>query len=403
MRTTKAAATDVASGSDGRPVYYDALFRDIKGSIVRPPAFPTGARFADTHAHLDMLHHPELALARCAMYRVDYVITVIDPTEDPQYTLENLDGWLAKAKTLAASFLAAAVSAGAVTTEAVSAETNPEARSPELPAVRIIAGCHPHNAAKYDKTVENALVAALKDKRARGLGEIGLDYHYDYSPRETQQKVYRRQLELAHELNLPVALHLREAHDDGLRILKEVGPPPAGVLLHCFNLDYAALEPFLALGCHVAFGGPLTFKKSDEVRDAARRTPLNRILTETDAPFMAPHPVRGVVCGPEHVIFTAACLADVFGVSGPEISGLKDSKGTAEAVETAKTAGIAELTKAGAGVGATVANLAEAEVGVARPAEAGDGATKEPNETQAALVFYDRLFQNTLNFFETSH
>jgi TatD DNase family protein len=115
---------------------------------------------------------------------------------------------------------------------------------------------------------------------------------------------------------LPVALHLREAHDDGLEILRSEGLPQAGTLLHCFNLDFKTLKPFLDLGCYVAFGGPLTFKKCDDVRDAARQTPIERIVTETDAPFMAPEPIRGIVCGPEHTVFTAARLADTFGLSG---------------------------------------------------------------------------------------
>ena len=306
MRTTSAAATDVAAGTTERPVYYDTLFRDIKEQVVAPPPLPAGARVADTHAHLDMLHHPELALARAAAHRVDLIVTVIDPTEEPTYTLENLDLWLEQAKEL-------------LDTESFMLHTGiVETQSPVLPEVRIIVGCHPHNAAKYDAAIEQALLVTLKGPRTCGIGEIGLDYHYDYSPRDVQQQVFRRQLELAHEHGLLVSLHMREAHDDGLRILREMGVPSAGVLLHCFNLDYATLEPFLELGCYVAYGGPLTFKKSDEVRSAAHHTPLERILTETDAPFMAPHPVRGVVCGPEHVVYTAACLAEVFGKAHDE-------------------------------------------------------------------------------------
>ena len=342
MRTTKAAATDVASGENPPPVFYDALFRDVKERVVAPPVFPAGVRFADTHAHLDMFHHPELALARCAIHHVDYVITVIDPTEDPAYTLDNLDTWLAEAAGLAQDF--------------TRARTSPSFSSADdfFVVVRIIAGCHPHNASRYSEEVEQTLREVLKDPRMRGVGEIGLDYHYDFSPRETQQNVYRRQLMLAHELNLPVALHMREAHADGLRILQETGVPPAGTLLHCFNLDYATLEPFLELGCYVAFGGPLTFKKSDEVRDAARRTPLDRIVTETDAPFMAPHPIRGVTCGPEHVVFTAACLAEVLSQS----------------------------------------NLNAADV------SATTSATTTSATTAPTAALYDRLFCNTLEFFE---
>jgi TatD DNase family protein len=272
-------------------VHRDALFRDTKDRVVAPPLLPDGVRLADTHAHLDMLHDPGLALARAAANAVSYVATVIDPTEDPAYTCNSLDGWIAEACGLIDEW----------------------GMDYKAPTVSIIAGCHPHNASRYDEGIEQALRATLADARARALGEIGLDYHYDKSPRDTQQAVFRRQLQLAHELGVPVALHVREAHADGLRILVEEGLPQAGVLLHCFNLDYATLEPFLELGCHVAFGGPLTFKKSDEVREAARRAPLERVVTETDAPFMAPHPVRGVVCGPEHVAYTARCLAEACG------------------------------------------------------------------------------------------
>ena len=150
--------------------------------------------------------------------------------------------------------------------------------------------------------------AITADARVVGIGEVGLDYHYDNSPRDVQQQVFRRQIQLAHELGSTITLHMREAHDDGLRILKEEGVPKAGVLLHCFNLDYATLEPFLELGAMVAFGGPLTFKKADEVRDSAARCPLDRIITETDCPFMAPVPIRGSICEPASVIF----VADVF-------------------------------------------------------------------------------------------
>jgi TatD DNase family protein len=302
MRTTAAAASNAAN-QDGAPaVFWDAQFRDVKDRIVDPPPQPDGAQVADTHAHLDMLHYPELALARSAVHHVDFLVTVVDPTEDPSYTLNNLPVWKEKAAELLFSWIG-------------EKPDLPIARAISgcnLPTVRVIIGCHPHNAAKYDAGIEEELLKVICDPLTTCIGEIGLDYHYDLSPREVQQRVFRRQIRLAHEHGLPIAVHLREAHDDGLRILLEEGAPRAGVLLHCFNLDYARLEPFLALGCEVAYGGPLTFKKSDEVREAARRTPLDRLMTETDAPFMAPHPVRGVVCGPEHVVYTAACLADTF-------------------------------------------------------------------------------------------
>jgi TatD DNase family protein len=293
MRTTNAAATAVANQAEEPPAYRDTLFRDAKGRVAAPPVLPAGARFADTHAHLDMLHHPELSLARCAAHGVDFLVTVVDPTEDPRYTYNNLDSWQQAASLQLAQW-------GSVC---------------EAPQTRVIIGCHPHNASKYTAELEQLLIELARLPITSGIGEIGLDYHYDHSPRDVQQQVFRRQISLAHQLRLPAVLHLREAHDDGLRILREEGLPKAGTLLHCFNLDYATLEPFLELGCQVAFGGPVTFKKSDELRAAAARTPLKQVMTETDAPFMAPHPLRGTICGPEDVVFSAAKLAEVFQVA----------------------------------------------------------------------------------------
>lgn len=182
-----------------------------------------------------------------------------------------------------------------------------------MPRIRIALGCHPHNAKYYDDELEAVLYRRLADPRVCAVGEIGLDYHYDLSPREDQRRVFRRQLRVAKEVGLPVVLHLREAHDEAFAIMCDEGFPEAGVLLHCFNLDWETLAPWIAKGCFVSFGGPLTFKHADEVRDAAARVPLERLLTETDAPYMTPEPMRGMACDPAHVIFTAERLAEVRG------------------------------------------------------------------------------------------
>ncbi len=175
-------------------------------------------------------------------------------------------------------------------------------------------GCHPHNAKHYDDALEQKLRDALADPQVSAVGEIGLDYHYDLSPREDQQEAFRRQLRVAKEAGLPVILHVREAHDDAFRILTEEGFPEAGTLLHCFNLGPDEVKRWVDAGCYIAFGGPITFKNADEVREAAKLVPEDRILTETDAPYMTPEPLRGNVCGPEHVIYTAAKLAEVRGL-----------------------------------------------------------------------------------------
>jgi TatD DNase family protein len=299
------ATSAVANREDKAEVFFDALFRDSKGRVVDPPASLHDMPVADTHAHLDMLPHPHLALARSKANNVEFIVTVVDPSEDPAYTYDQLAIWQHQARELLESWQLSNVPHRFVA-------------AAEAPRVRAIVGCHPHNAAKFTCEVERALIQAAARPLTAGIGEIGLDYHYDLSPRPVQQEAFRRQLALANEMLLPVALHLREAHEDGLAILRKEGVPEAGLLLHCFNLDFATLEPFLALGCMVAYGGPLTFKKSDELRVAAARTPRERIVTETDAPFMAPHPLRGTRCGPEDVVFTAACLVEAFGFEGIE-------------------------------------------------------------------------------------
>lgn len=182
-----------------------------------------------------------------------------------------------------------------------------------MPRIRIAVGCHPHNAKHYDAALEAELRKRLTDARVTAIGEVGLDYHYDFSPKADQIDAFRRQIALAHETDLPIILHLREAHEEAFRIMSEEGFPGGGVLLHCFNLDWDTLEPWLEKDCYAAFGGSLTFKKSEDTREAARRMPLDRILTETDAPYMTPEPMRGMECTPDHVIFTAQRLAEARG------------------------------------------------------------------------------------------
>lgn len=251
-----------------------------------------GASVADTHAHLDMLKDPAANLARCACHGVTFVCAMCDPVEDSTTTYDRLEIWRSDA-------------------EALLREGGYAESISRVPRLRVAIGCHPHNAKDYTDEVENVLLQRLRDPRTCALGEVGLDYHYDFSPREVQREVFRRQIRIAHKTGLPLILHMREAHDEGFSILKEEGFPEAGVLLHCCNIDPEALAPWVQADCYVAYGGPLTFKKADEVRAGAQTVPLDRLLTETDSPYMTPEPMRGMTCGPEHTIFTAAKMCDV--------------------------------------------------------------------------------------------
>jgi TatD DNase family protein len=125
---------------------------------------------------------------------------------------------------------------------------------------------------------------------------------------------------MAHEHDLPVVVHLREAHDEGLAILSEIGLPGAGCVIHCFTGDAELAGKFVELGCHISFAGPVTFKNAEEIRLAAASIPLDRLLVETDAPFMAPHPYRGTRNEPAWTVLTAAKIAEVRGVPASHIA-----------------------------------------------------------------------------------
>ena len=281
------------------PVFDDPQFRQKRKHgryrVVDAPQLE--GPVADTHAHLQLLPDPSYALARCAAHKVEFVCTIVDAFEDGTTTFDRLNSWRFEAAAAAKRFVG----------------WNLSDPFPRVPRVRIAVGCHPHNAKFYDDGLEADLRRMLKDPRVAALGEIGLDYHYDFSPRDDQREAFLRQLRLAKEAGLPVALHLREAHDEALAIMREEGFPEAGTLLHCFNLDWATLEPWVEEGCYVAFGGALTFKNADDTREAAARVPVNRLLTETDAPYMTPEPMRGMICLPDHVLFTAERLAEACG------------------------------------------------------------------------------------------
>ncbi len=191
------------------------------------------------------------------------------------------------------------------------------------PETRFAIGVHPHMAHEFAADPQRAAdvvrtqIAATP--AARAVGEIGLDYHYDFSPRDVQQSVFRCQVRLACELDLPVVIHTREADDDTLAILREGGGALRGVL-HCFTGTPALADAGLALGFYVSFAGILTFPKAGELRATARRVPLDRLLTETDSPFLAPVPHRGKRNEPAYVRQVVDVLAETHGLAGDAIA-----------------------------------------------------------------------------------
>jgi TatD DNase family protein len=185
------------------------------------------------------------------------------------------------------------------------------------PLVWAVVGVHPHEARHWDADHAPALRELSRHPRVVALGEMGLDFHYNYSPPETQREVFRAQLDLARELSLPVVLHLREGYDEALQILSEF-PQVTGVA-HCFTGDATQAAAFAARGFGVSFTGVVTFKSAHEVREAARVVPPELLLVETDCPYMAPVPLRGKRCEPSHVVHTARSLAETRGEDPQEL------------------------------------------------------------------------------------
>ncbi len=191
-------------------------------------------------------------------------------------------------------------------------------------------GVHPNSAAEWRDEWIDDLRTLARQAQVVAIGEIGLDYYWDKAPAETQHRALALQLELAAELNLPVIIHNRDAAADVLRLL--AASPLAGAarpgVLHSFSADWATAEAALSLGFYLGFTGPITFKKADELRDIAARAPLNRILIETDAPYLTPHPHRGRRNEPAYVRYVAEKLAEIRGLSLEEIARITTANAT---------------------------------------------------------------------------
>jgi TatD DNase family protein len=196
------------------------------------------------------------------------------------------------------------------------------------PECRFAIGVHPHHAHLFaaEPQAAAAKVAERLDAQplARAIGEIGLDYHYDFSPREVQHAVFRAQLQLALSRDLPIVIHTREAEDDTLRILGEEGGTRLRGVFHCFTGDFAAASRALATGFYLSIPGVVSFPKAESLRVAAGQAPADRLLVETDSPYLAPVPHRGKRNEPAYVATVAARLAEARGVALDVVAGETD-------------------------------------------------------------------------------
>jgi TatD DNase family protein len=189
------------------------------------------------------------------------------------------------------------------------------------PEVWCTVGTHPHHAAEEPDVSVEELLRLAEHPRCVGIGEAGLDYHYDRSPRDIAERVFRTHIAAARASGLPLVIHARDADDDMIRILREeTGQGAFKAVLHCFSSGAELARVGVALGFMVSFSGILTFKRSDDLRAIAAEVPLDRLLVETDAPYLAPQPWRGKRNEPAYVAHTASVLADVKAVPLDRIS-----------------------------------------------------------------------------------
>ena len=244
--------------------------------------------FLDSHAHLD---GPDFdadraeVLARARAAGVSTIVLVAAPR-----TLDELERPLRLAQT-----------------------------DPDLYAT---VGVHPHDAARLEPSWWDALERLARHDKVVAIGETGLDYYYDHSPREVQKDAFARQIDLAGAAQKPVVCHVRDAHDDARRLLDDggAGRPggPAGVI-HCFTGTRADAEAYAALGLYVSFSGITTFKTAGGIREALHAVPRDRILIETDCPYLAPVPMRGKRNEPAFLVHTAGVVAGELGMSPEEV------------------------------------------------------------------------------------
>jgi TatD DNase family protein len=179
-------------------------------------------------------------------------------------------------------------------------------------------GVHPHEAKDHATLAAQDLIALAEHPKVVGIGETGLDFHYDLSPRDIQERVFHAHIAASRETGLPLIIHAREADDEVAQILGEEKPPPG--VMHCFSSGRALAEAALALGFYISLSGIVTFRNAEELRAIVRDLPLNRLLVETDAPYLAPVPYRGKRNEPAFVAATAAAVAALKGLEPRDLA-----------------------------------------------------------------------------------
>jgi len=204
----------------------------------------------------------------------------------------------------------------------IAAFDNIRAVADAFPFIHCTVGTHPHHAAEEAERAvsKDALVALTQTPKVAGIGETGLDYYYDYAPRDIQQEIFTRHIEAAGETDLPLVIHTRDAEEDTIRLLRDVGQGKVRGVMHCFSGTQWLADQALDIGFDISFSGIITFKKSDDLRAVVKNTPADRILVETDSPYLAPVPKRGKRNEPAFVVHTARMVAELKNMSMEDLS-----------------------------------------------------------------------------------
>ena len=185
----------------------------------------------------------------------------------------------------------------------------------EYENIYAVVGVHPHDAQDVSEDYLEDLRGLSKEEKVVAIGEIGLDFYYDNSPRDIQRKVFLDQLELGRELDLPVVIHTRDANQETFEILKEAQAKGTRGVLHCYSGSAEMALEYIKLGYYISLGGPLTFKKARVPKEVAKVVPLDKLLIETDCPYLTPEPFRGRRNEPKYVAYTAEVIAEIKGIS----------------------------------------------------------------------------------------
>lgn len=228
---------------------------------------------------------------------------------------EDLDAVIARARAAGVTHIVAVGGGGPIEASEAAADL-----ASRYDFIRATAGIHPHDASTYDDAIEARIRALLDARRIVAVGESGLDYYYDHSPHDAQRSALARHLALAARYDVPIVLHCRDAERDLREVIAAERKLPIAGVVHCFTGSYEDARWYLDAGLAISFTGILTFKKADALRDVARRLPLDRLMVETDSPYLAPVPYRGKRNEPAHVTHVAAALAELHGSDAAEVA-----------------------------------------------------------------------------------